>query len=243
MGKSSPKAFVSYHDEKPGSRVAHEIELAFVEAGFDVWSMRQETAAGLRWHDVYPRALKASHLFLAVVTRDYLASDYCQAEVGKASQRVDVRTILCYPFLLEPIHEKELDEHAAQAYDMLTDMGGFAKYRLPTRDEICHAAHLLRQQVTESGLMKPEAVRRAVSPVLPLAVKPAASAGNVFLILDESAPSAAAVKRTLMAERRARQSGRGRWTVSRDLFDGSLRQELLDAVVQAEAGGAINESQ
>lgn len=240
MGLGVPRAFVSYHDRQPDSDVSYALEQALERKGIEVWSMRQEKSAGQPWLDVYEEALALSQIFVAVVSTPYLCSSHCQNEVRIARNRQIEHTILVYPFLLERPDPGQ-NKYAIQALGRLSEMGGYAKYTLPTSEDIEGAAAALLAQVVKLGWTV--AATQPVQRQLPLTLKPASTTSDVFVVLDETAPHAAIARRILVSDRRARPSGRGRWTVSRETYDNQIAPliagEIAGTSISADGGQGL----
>lgn len=77
----------------PGANVAH------------VWH-DQQLEAGHRWHDEIQAALKEMHIFVCLVSYEFLASDYIMnVELKEALRREKKNEVAIVPILLYPVNQ------------------------------------------------------------------------------------------------------------------------------------------
>lgn len=108
--------FVSYSHRDEDLRAALATHLAVLKRnGLRLWFDRK-TAAGSNWGQEIRRKLDSAKLFLALVSPDYLASDYSwEKELTYAFERAAVGQIRVVPIILRPSdwENTELSEHQA----------------------------------------------------------------------------------------------------------------------------------
>lgn len=98
------KAFISYshRDEKALDRLHKHLAMLGREGLIETWYDRNILAGGDIDREVQ-KALADSELFLALISPDFLASDYCyKREMETALARHDEGSMRVVPIILEP---------------------------------------------------------------------------------------------------------------------------------------------
>ena len=98
------KAFISYshRDEPMLDRLHTHLALLRREGGISDWYDRQIVAGGSIDHEV-AKQLDCSQIFLALVSPDFLFSNYCyEKEMARAIERHEANEIVVVPIILEP---------------------------------------------------------------------------------------------------------------------------------------------
>ncbi len=98
------RAFISYaHRDQPMLERLHaHLAMLRRDGGIDDWYDRDILAGGMIDHEIAGQ-LNASRLFLALVSPDFLNSQYCyEAEMQAAIKRHDSGEIVIVPIILEP---------------------------------------------------------------------------------------------------------------------------------------------
>lgn len=98
------KAFISYShaDEKHLERLHKHMAILLKQEVLDTWTDHQIVPGG-RLDDSVFKALRSSQIFIALVSPDYIASNYCyEREFKEALERADRGELHIVPVILEP---------------------------------------------------------------------------------------------------------------------------------------------
>ncbi len=99
--------FVSYCHKDEQLREEFEVHLKLLERDnlIQAWHFREITA-GEEWQKVTDKQLERAHIILLLISPDFLASEFCQAEMKRALQRQKESGVKVIPIILRDVRWK-----------------------------------------------------------------------------------------------------------------------------------------